>query len=840
MSRLSRSIVNRHIADEAMYRPDSSTAGAGITQLTDNVIAGPGVGSVPATVVKINGATVPVAGALTPGNLLTVTGAATLAYLPPTFPPGSVPCFNILDFGGHADSGVTDNTPAFVAAFNSAIALGAGIVEVSDDPTFPGGVYAVKSSGGVLTLPAGDAALFGLRSSSGCIQRVRIDAGIGAGNDWLRFSGTLSLFDMRDIAFFSVDDSVAFCSAMIEWVGMRLVVENVVTFKVACADQVYQVIGSTSWMNNCIQAGSQASIGNGQWTFGQVNYASIRNTQFVDSGVTPEANIRIQDPGEDPNLGAWSCSFAIDGCVFGEQAKQSIHVEPITGGERFPYVQINNCDFQPNGTGANVLVPIATATGCIRLVSTGNVKISNCAFNWQQFPMETMVAAFDGGDIEMDACIGVVAVRGSAPVAFPLGVQRIYTDAATKSLKVRNSTYSYIDSQCPDITIERGGEIIRINQDTTSDGAPIQRVVIDDEKFASIIAVAGGGGTGTSPIFVTPGAANCVDSNTTATDGLTDPDMFSSNSKVFATNVAAACRISGQSDLLDACDPAFQGVGPVNSSTTYVAGAGATADDAVLTVTNQGANTHDFEVRTIRRRTWSKWTPGLLMGDAFGAYSRFPPAAIPLIAGWYDHSTMVNGGGLIATWKDRSGQHNDLTAAGAARPVYTAVGNNGLPQADFAGAQSMEATFAVPWLTGGAIWTVGTFTGDNQTHAAVAAAAGVFAGGDWTLWRKAANLEDSLVFGGAEATAAGLITFSTRMGSAYGEGANLWQDGVATATAGPAFMPANVSHLRVGNRQGGGFPLVGSLQLVMIFTQVPPVELVAHIQQWAKSIYATP
>ena len=84
MSRRSQAITSRLVAEIALYEPQSTGGGGGgITQLTDNVLAGPGAGSVPATVVKINGATVPVAGALTPGDVLTVTGPAALAYSPP-------------------------------------------------------------------------------------------------------------------------------------------------------------------------------------------------------------------------------------------------------------------------------------------------------------------------------------------------------------------------------------------------------------------------------------------------------------------------------------------------------------------------------------------------------------------------------------------------------------------------------------------------------------------------------------------------------------------------------------------------------------------------------------
>lgn len=52
----------------------------GITQLTGDVTAGPGSGSQAATVAKVNGATVPAAGALTTGNGLYVSGASALTY----------------------------------------------------------------------------------------------------------------------------------------------------------------------------------------------------------------------------------------------------------------------------------------------------------------------------------------------------------------------------------------------------------------------------------------------------------------------------------------------------------------------------------------------------------------------------------------------------------------------------------------------------------------------------------------------------------------------------------------------------------------------------------------
>jgi hypothetical protein len=70
------------IALEALYRKAGGGGGGGITQLTGDVIAGPGTGSVAATVEAVHGASVPAAGALTPGNVLQVTGGSSLGYGP--------------------------------------------------------------------------------------------------------------------------------------------------------------------------------------------------------------------------------------------------------------------------------------------------------------------------------------------------------------------------------------------------------------------------------------------------------------------------------------------------------------------------------------------------------------------------------------------------------------------------------------------------------------------------------------------------------------------------------------------------------------------------------------
>lgn len=77
------------IVDDSANKRTTVTLGTGITQLSGDVTAGPGSGSVAATVVKANGASVPAAGSLTTGNVLQVSGASALSYGPVNLAGGS-------------------------------------------------------------------------------------------------------------------------------------------------------------------------------------------------------------------------------------------------------------------------------------------------------------------------------------------------------------------------------------------------------------------------------------------------------------------------------------------------------------------------------------------------------------------------------------------------------------------------------------------------------------------------------------------------------------------------------------------------------------------------------
>jgi hypothetical protein len=115
--------------------------GGGITQLTGDVTAGPGVGVQAATVVKVNGATVPAAGALTTGNALQVTGVSALGYAPinlaggANFVTGTLPVGNLPALGGDATGTVS---AVVVVAVHGATVPIAGALTTGNVPQVTG------------------------------------------------------------------------------------------------------------------------------------------------------------------------------------------------------------------------------------------------------------------------------------------------------------------------------------------------------------------------------------------------------------------------------------------------------------------------------------------------------------------------------------------------------------------------------------------------------------------------------------------------------------------------------------------------------------------------------
>lgn len=79
----------------------------GITQLTGDATAGPGSGSQAVIVVKVNGASVPVSGALNTGNVLQVTGGASLGYAAVNLAGGGTFVTGVLPTGNQASQSMS-------------------------------------------------------------------------------------------------------------------------------------------------------------------------------------------------------------------------------------------------------------------------------------------------------------------------------------------------------------------------------------------------------------------------------------------------------------------------------------------------------------------------------------------------------------------------------------------------------------------------------------------------------------------------------------------------------------------------------------------------------------
>jgi len=126
------------------WAPASLPSG-GITQLTGDVVAGPGSGSVAATVARVNGATIPAAGALTTGNGPYVSGSSALSYSALNLAGGAgwvsgqLPVAN----GGTGDATLTSHAVLLGAGTSAVTSVGPGTTNLpllgaggSADPTF--------------------------------------------------------------------------------------------------------------------------------------------------------------------------------------------------------------------------------------------------------------------------------------------------------------------------------------------------------------------------------------------------------------------------------------------------------------------------------------------------------------------------------------------------------------------------------------------------------------------------------------------------------------------------------------------------------------------------------
>lgn len=107
-------------------------------------------------------------------------------------------------------------------------------------------------------------------------------------------------------------------------------------------------------------------------------------------------------------------------------------------------------------------------------------------------------------------------------------------------------------------------------------------------------------------------------------------------------------------------------------------------------------NLRDYEVKPeLVYRGFPHWRP-----DTRILGSDFSPTQISDLVAWFDASqiTGLNDDDPVSTWEDSSGNGNDVTEAGANRPLYKVNIVNGLPVVRFDGSNDRlnNASFSIP------------------------------------------------------------------------------------------------------------------------------------------------
>lgn len=176
--------------------PDPFSA-VGINQLTGDVLAGPGAGAVAATVVRVNGATVPAAGALTVGNVLQVSAASALIYAAVNLAGGAGFVTGVLPAGNQASQAMGGDISGTTAAatVNKASGNVAGVFAVTSPLSVDTTAGAVAATGAIRMPNA--TAIKALNAAGGADLNIVVTSG-GAGNDAMLFGDTAAVTTTLD------------------------------------------------------------------------------------------------------------------------------------------------------------------------------------------------------------------------------------------------------------------------------------------------------------------------------------------------------------------------------------------------------------------------------------------------------------------------------------------------------------------------------------------------------------------------------------------------------------------------------------------------------------------
>jgi len=776
----------------------------------------------------------------------------------PPLPLGE--CFDIRKYGGKADYGVvppgteTDNGPAFVAAFAALHAAGGGYVCAPYDSRFPNGSYDVKTFVDI-ALPnptRGDYGLIG----SGSASPVTVDPAFGVGNIVFRVTGgDTAPFVVRNLVIQGTVDAGqpgGDCLTSFQSTDQTTIFQACVWNNLNCGLGVTYCFGSRMRFVDCSWNTCAAPDGFGYVTLDNFIWSRFENCFFQDGTLPLEAFIRARDPNESPNIGLSAQAVELLGCTFGEQARHSVFCKPATPGKRIPYVHVRQCSFEMSA--ASVVSAPQNPTS-VRVENAEKVIIEQSDFLWAPKPLSIGIQLIDAGDVEIKQIHMDVGGLHVDPGHFAAGAgnNRIIADALTRSLRLEECDYIYLEADCPNIVIVKDGAETVISQ--SSGGTTLGSRVVAEDSLASTMAIPAAGGTGTMGILVEPATTVDLDAIVLSNAdiepaGSPGGARLTSGATLYETGVQAtfSAAIAGDSnpkahlDGRDTADVPYQDGGGNPPTAVWQTGTGASSDQAQLVVTNVAPANHDFAANVARVRAWSQWNPSMLI-ELFGE----------MLEGFYDDTSLHDdGSGKVDAWFDRSGKHNDLLQGNPAnRPTYTAVGNNGLPQADFAGAQSLVAA-SMSLLRGslgqGTIFFVGSYAGVAEAVAfAVTPTGALLPPGSITVGEHVTGIggsESLAVTGLGDAVNSPVQAgFHTRAACFYDISRDLFIDNALYATEGLfVVIPNTLDQLTVGDVPPGGEALTGSIQAIVVLNQAAQYDqaLLDKLQAWAKARYATP
>lgn len=783
-------------------------------------------------------------------NVLSTTRGGLSRWLKLGTSPGpsaaGFECIAVTDKGAEANDS-TDLGVPWQAANDEAMLQGGGAVCLPYDINNPRGTYRIKTK--VDTNYAAPVQNFGadlvFRGENGGAP-VLIDAAFGGGNNMVLISNPISTVSFRELSFIG---------------GLTnggAQVPNI------CQTVLYAISGLRDIVSNCDFWGIDASFGvlaSGlcQLVARQVSFygcssetgAVIRVTQnsrgvdlegvhIIDigqlrsfpgsSGIrsnTP-AGILIED-GAFPVTAARAPVrlkdvFVDEGYVVGADIRGNTQIQP--------WVEID-------GFTSNVRTGGAGDGGGIglRLFNVENANMRNLVTDYTSIPLAQGIVL----ESVKRGHVSAWYTGGFPGINIGAGATRLTADENCLYIRVEDSNYVMIDSRAKRTVISLNGVETSITQN-----APTTETVHAEIETTAVVTVPGGGGTATVSEFVEHGAVKRLEWEVTCQSN--EPTG------------SAAFRVQGIGTLTDVggqatfSTPLGAMVNPTNTlpgdvsdavfgASAVVLSAGATPttrDQALLQITNDHTSSQEFVVRLKKMTQWSKFDPTQWQ-TLFGAF----------LVAYYDHTSLVDSAGRVATWRDLSGAHNDAIAAGAARPTYVAAaGPNLLPAARFDGlANILKATCAA--FQQGTILTVGTFSAVNQTHVALSDAAGAFSAGGVTLrtidivgakelLRRGASNNPVLT---ADLTGA----YDTRVGNFYYAQANLSQNSTFSPVSSSIVPIDNLTNIAIGGLNDGSLLLAGDIQCVVILKQALPSpdhidggRLWNRLRLWAKAVYGTP